>query len=709
MKYFSIIIFNVGLFIVDHIHFQYNGFLIGFLFLIFDSANRRKFKSMAICFCILLLLKHLFIFYSPIFGIYLLREYCGWSGINSEILSDRKTAINQNNNFFYHYLSRRKSLQSSSSSTTTSSIPASSSLPLISTSSASLSHSSTHSTTTSTTTANTTSFPPSTTSTGTTSSKPKTKIKNKKVIMVPEKVAIKMKYFFLLKLFNLIFIVIIALILSFGPFLIKISFNSDDISPILSSICNVNDIAFEECIKTENNEEGLDDKNHDISNKDKYSIQEKNDSKDKNNDDNNNIDGKIVSSRGIYNNINVTEIANNLNFLPFSEMNKYFQAIKNNIMNSNIKNNNENKNSILISIDYDQLNQIISRLFPFGRGLVHVYWAPNFWAIYCGCDKIGYSIIRKLPEIRIFLVKNYRNIIYPVTQKYFVFSNEIIRKYDDFGSSLIKKWDENDEVMLVMFQIQNKMYLLSNNFSFYFDQINFAMEKIKFRKHFKEIADSKIVKAFREKSVNFIRNNIAVFQKIKTGKRGFSSSGGLIGDFQLFILPDISAFFALFLTFFSMLPAILILILKKKSQVGNYINNIDRDINDGDKPLKMNDNIDKNNNSDSSNNNNDNDIKNNDSVNINNDVDDNRISTELLIQCILYVSLCSYMLGYHVHEKAILIPIICSSLLAYKTDKHAILFFKLSTIGIFSLFPLLTGVDELLIKCKYYFCVTTNK
>ena len=42
----------------------------------------------------------------------------------------------------------------------------------------------------------------------------------------------------------------------------------------------------------------------------------------------------------------------------------------------------------------DQFGAMIVRLFPFGRGLVHDYWAPNFWALYSGLDRFLGSLER---------------------------------------------------------------------------------------------------------------------------------------------------------------------------------------------------------------------------------------------------------------------------------------------------------------------------
>ncbi|KAL0100595.1 hypothetical protein PUN28_019178 [Cardiocondyla obscurior] len=71
---------NIGLLIVDHIHFQYNGFLLGILLI--SMANVLKISKQmlvlqgAMCFAILLNLKHLYVYVAPAYTIWLLKLYC---------------------------------------------------------------------------------------------------------------------------------------------------------------------------------------------------------------------------------------------------------------------------------------------------------------------------------------------------------------------------------------------------------------------------------------------------------------------------------------------------------------------------------------------------------------------------------------------------------------------------------------------------------
>jgi len=71
------VLLSPGLLIIDHIHFQYNGFLYGILILSLVLARKRSTMLLSgLLFAALLCFKHIYLYLAPAYFVFLLRAYC---------------------------------------------------------------------------------------------------------------------------------------------------------------------------------------------------------------------------------------------------------------------------------------------------------------------------------------------------------------------------------------------------------------------------------------------------------------------------------------------------------------------------------------------------------------------------------------------------------------------------------------------------------
>ncbi|KAL8759886.1 MAG: hypothetical protein Q9199_000451 [Rusavskia elegans] len=71
------ILLSPALLIIDHVHFQYNGFLYGILVLSLVCARKQSgHLSSGLMFALLLCFKHIYLYLAPAYFVYLLRVYC---------------------------------------------------------------------------------------------------------------------------------------------------------------------------------------------------------------------------------------------------------------------------------------------------------------------------------------------------------------------------------------------------------------------------------------------------------------------------------------------------------------------------------------------------------------------------------------------------------------------------------------------------------
>lgn len=83
----AILLGNFGLLVIDHIHFQYNGILFGVLLISISKILNEQYLQSAFYFAVLLNMKHIFVYISPVYIVFLLKFYCFRNAKNvSEII-----------------------------------------------------------------------------------------------------------------------------------------------------------------------------------------------------------------------------------------------------------------------------------------------------------------------------------------------------------------------------------------------------------------------------------------------------------------------------------------------------------------------------------------------------------------------------------------------------------------------------------------------
>lgn len=71
------VLLSPGLLIIDHIHFQYNGFMYGILVLSLVLARKQSTLLLSgLTFAVLLCFKHIYMYIAPAYFVFLLRAYC---------------------------------------------------------------------------------------------------------------------------------------------------------------------------------------------------------------------------------------------------------------------------------------------------------------------------------------------------------------------------------------------------------------------------------------------------------------------------------------------------------------------------------------------------------------------------------------------------------------------------------------------------------